>query len=91
MALYPIQEDMFKKMSKKRKKECGGKPGINGGYFADKNLKFGVNCYGVKKKPDPAKIVYIDDPIINADGDLKRQIDIKDIDVRPFNNKKWSE
>ena len=91
MALYPIQEDIFKKMSKKKKRECGKKAGINGGYFANKDLKFGVNCYGIKKKPDPAKIIYIDNPIINADGELKRQIYAKDIDIRPFNNIKWSE
>ena len=37
--LYPIQS---------RKKGCG-EIGINGGYF-DKNLKFGVNCYGLNPK-----------------------------------------
>ena len=31
--------------------ECG-KPGINGGYFSDPTMKFGVNCYGVKPDPD---------------------------------------
>ena len=25
-----------------------GMPGINGGYFDNPELKFGVNCYGVK-------------------------------------------
>ena len=29
------------------KKSCG-RPGLNGGYFDNPNLKFGVNCYGVK-------------------------------------------
>ena len=27
-----------------------GNPGINGGYFANPDLKFGVNCYGIKPK-----------------------------------------
>ena len=35
--------------------ECG-KPGINGGYFSDPTMKFGVNCYGVKPDPDSNNI-----------------------------------
>ena len=27
-----------------------GRPGVNGGYFDNPNIKFGVNCYG--QKPD---------------------------------------
>ena len=34
----------------KAKNNCG-RPGINGGFMANPNLKFGVNCFG--KKPDP--------------------------------------
>ena len=33
-----------------RQNDCG-QVGINGGYFDDPNLRFGVNCYGVKRKP----------------------------------------
>ena len=29
--------------------DCG-RPGINGGYFDNPNLKLGVNCWGVKRK-----------------------------------------
>jgi hypothetical protein len=34
-------------------KNACGRPGINGGYFANPNIKFGANCYGVKP-PAPA-------------------------------------
>ena len=33
----------YKKVLKGHRDDCG-KPGINGGYFKDKDLKFGVNC-----------------------------------------------
>ena len=52
MALYPTQYESWKKIQsgpEKYRNNCG-KPGINGGYFENSQLKFGVNCYG--KKPE---------------------------------------
>ena len=50
--LYPTQYSEWKKRQEGKgtadqKNECG-RPGINGGYFDNPHLKFGVNCYGVK-------------------------------------------
>jgi hypothetical protein len=52
MALFPTQKETWKKLqdSDKHKNDCG-RPGINGGYMANPNLRFGVNCYGVKPAP----------------------------------------
>ncbi len=52
LALYPTQYSEWKKRQEGKgtadqKNECG-RPGINGGYFDNPHLKFGVNCYGVK-------------------------------------------
>ena len=52
MALYPTQYSEWKRLQdsgvdEDLKKSCG-RPGLNGGYFDNPNLKFGVNCYGVK-------------------------------------------
>jgi hypothetical protein len=49
MALFPTQKSSWKKLQDfpKHKHDCG-RPGINGGYFKNPYLKFGVNCYGVK-------------------------------------------
>lgn len=41
-AFYPVQKCLGNDCEK-----CG-EPGINGGYFGQKNLKFGANCYGIK-------------------------------------------
>ena len=53
-AYYPVQQCEFDKnkgindrLPDNDKNYCGI-PGINGGYFANPHLKFGVNCYGVK-------------------------------------------
>ena len=52
MAYFPTQKNTWTELQKnpKAKNNCG-RPGINGGFMANPNLKFGVNCFG--KKPDP--------------------------------------
>ena len=53
LALYPTQKETWDKLQqgpKKHRNDCG-KPGLNGGYFENPYLKFGVNCYGNKPKP----------------------------------------
>ncbi len=52
MAVYPTQEKFYDELQKgpaSHREDCG-KPGINGGYFSDKDMKFGVNCYGNKPR-----------------------------------------
>ena len=50
-ALFPMQKDSWDKLKEEKKTECG-KPGLNGGYFPDKEFRIGVNCYGMKPEPD---------------------------------------
>lgn len=50
MALYPTQRDTYEKLQKgpaEYRNACG-QMGVNGGYFDNPDLAFGVNCYGVK-------------------------------------------
>jgi len=62
MALYPIQTKFYDNLtSDNKEKGICGKPGINGGYFKDSKLKFGVNCYGYKPKPDNNSLIYLED------------------------------
>ena len=51
MALFPTQKNTFDNLQKipGHEHDCG-RPGINGGYMANPNIKFGVNCYGYKPK-----------------------------------------
>jgi hypothetical protein len=50
MALYPTQHATWEKLQKgpAEYRDACGKPGVNGGYFDNPELAFGVNCYGVK-------------------------------------------
>ena len=96
LALFPIQQSFYEQLQKdkKLKKQCG-KPGINGGFFKNKNLKFGVNCYGPKPDPIDSQIVYGKNNSCNVDRSIllayEKRLASGDIDVRPFNRNKWSD
>ena len=49
-AVYPTQKDTWNKLQHgpdDEKSACGN-PGVNGGYFDNPEMRFGVSCYGVK-------------------------------------------
>ena len=93
MALYPTQQKTWNKLQKKKNKNKCGKPGLNGGYFQDTSLKLGVNCYGYKPNPHKEQIVYFNKGSTKQTTttlDNEFVIDRNTIQVRPFNNSKWS-
>jgi hypothetical protein len=57
MALYPTQKEYWAKlqMDNRQRDQCG-QPGLNGGYFENKDFKFGANCYGQKPSPKPNEV-----------------------------------
>jgi hypothetical protein len=55
MAVYPTSDDTYKKLQggpEDQQLACG-RPGVNGGFFDNPELRYGVNCYG--KKPSQSK------------------------------------
>ena len=50
MAFFPTQKNTWNKLQLKKRKNACGRPGINGGYMKNKNIRFGVNCFGFKPK-----------------------------------------
>tara|TARA_B100001094_G_C18158779_1_gene788094 strand:- start:1173 stop:1991 length:819 start_codon:yes stop_codon:yes gene_type:complete len=94
LALYPIQKEFYDKLQydPNKRTNCGF-PGVNGGYFENKNIKFGVNCYGPKPKPKQEYIQYKKD---KEDDDLtptetvQEPIDYDTLNITPFNTDKWS-
>lgn len=96
LALFPIQPKFYDQIQNdsQLKNKCG-KPGINGGFFKNKNLKFGVNCYGPKPDPIDSRIVYSSDNSCNVDkriiDEYEKRLKSGDIDVRSFNRNKWSD
>jgi hypothetical protein len=92
-AYYPTQKCNWEKKSKKEREACG-KPGINGGFFSDKKLRFGVNCFG--KKPEGKIIKIKDDKCGSEDGGNGEKCSynsrnrLETDEIAPFNDNTWS-
>ena len=104
MALFPTQKSTWNKLqgSDKTKNACG-RPGINGGYIKNKNVRFGVNCYGKKPKPSNSESALMkanatpNIPMSAADKAMQSKMDMlkknadKFLVLNSFNRNKWSE
>ena len=99
MALFPIQKKTYDKLQQVEGHEhdCG-RPGINGGYFEDSSIKFGVNCYGIKPEINTPSEKLMNNmtffPQSEKDLLMKEKLDflktkIDDLIISPFNVKKW--
>ncbi len=100
MALYPTQTEKWNTLQgiKGHEHDCG-RPGINGGYIDNPNVRFGVNCYGYKPKitPEEARNM-MNSPLYpksKAEIEFDKRVDywrtkIHDIVVAPFNHNSWS-
>ena len=103
MAYFPTQKETWNKLQKNElhKNSCG-RPGINGGYFENPYIKFGVNCFGKKPKPTDLEKqmmqAQIDEPIPQTEEEIALQEKVKYyqengdqlLQVNSFNKKKWS-
>jgi hypothetical protein len=100
MALFPTQQQTFNNLQKipKHEHDCG-RPGINGGYIANPNVKFGVNCYGYKPKitDQEEQIMNVSTPypLTKEDLDFQNRVDywknqINTVLISPFNYKSWN-
>jgi hypothetical protein len=100
MAFFPTQEAKWKKLQKieGHKHDCG-RPGINGGYIANPNVRFGVNCYGYKPDITPYESELMNSstgiPVTKKEKEFEKLVNtwktkIPDIVLAPFNNKTWS-
>ncbi len=92
-AYYPTQKCNWEKKGPEEKLKCGN-PGLNGGFFADPSLKFGVNCYGKKPK---GRVARLKDPVCNGGGNycqLPQNFGasnrLETDEISPFNIDKWN-
>lgn len=100
-AIFPTQKDTWEKLQsgpEEQRMACG-RPGVNGGFFDNPELRFGVNCYGAKpsqSKHDEEAIakrtgVPLTPSGIEFDKKVSKYRDQADnIGVLPFNGDKWS-
>jgi hypothetical protein len=100
MALFPTQQTTFDNLQKIKghENDCG-RPGVNGGYMINPNLRFGVNCYGNKPKitDEEEELMKYTTPYAETAEDIAFQKRVEfwknkvgDILVSPFNYNTWS-
>lgn len=100
LALFPTQYEKWFNLQKieNHKHDCG-RPGINGGYIKNKNVKFGANCYGVK--PDITQKERItmrnayEYPLTQEDIEFNNRVkywknNLSMVSYSPFNHNKWN-
>jgi hypothetical protein len=100
MALFPTQQNTYDKLQKieGHENDCG-RPGVNGGYMKNPEIKFGVNCYGYKPRMTPeeedlmaTRPIY---PKTEKDIAMENRVTywkdkLTEILVSPFNHQTWS-
>lgn len=100
MALFPTQQKTWDKLQtiEGHEQDCG-RPGINGGYMANKALRYGVNCYGYKPRITKTEKEMMDEneiyPKTKEDEAIEKRTEywknkLSEILVSPFNHDKWS-
>jgi len=100
MAYFPTQKKTFDYLQgvEGHENDCG-RPGINGGYIANPNVRFGVNCYGYKPKiTEQEQEIMENEPLYPRtlrDRQQEKRVDfwrkrVPEILVAPFNRNVWS-
>lgn len=99
-AVFPTQESTFNNLQagpEDQRMACGV-PGVNGGYFDNPEMRFGVNCYGVKPSENEADAK----AIMAQNGDLSPEAlkfdrkvlnyksEMGQIPVNPFKPGTWT-
>ena len=101
MAVYPTQSETWQQLQEgpEAQRNACGRPGLNGGYFDNPELRFGVNCYGVKpdQKDHDATAVASGDaaPLSPAGLDFEKKVakyrgEANSISILPFSKSAWS-
>lgn len=101
MALFPTQYKHWKHLQKIKghENDCG-RPGVNGGYIDNPNVRFGVNCYGHRPKITPLESEIMETspeyPITRQQQKFNEKVEkmkqkLEDILVSPFSPNSWSE
>jgi len=99
LALFPTQQKTYDQLqqTKGHENDCG-RPGVNGGYIANQEVKFGVNCYGNKPKitQQEEELMKTATPYPESEKDIafQKRVDfwknkVDQILVSPFNYDTW--
>ena len=104
-AYFPTQKNTWDKLQKtKKSKNACGRPGVNGGFIENPNVRFGVNCYGVKpvaktsdldwmKAQDPTMLLNAktpEDVFLQAKVQFWKDNANNMLKINSFNRNKWT-
>lgn len=100
LALFPTQKKTYNTLQTipGHENDCG-RPGVNGGYIANPNVRYGVNCYGYKPKmsDEEEELMKTSSPYPETREDkiFQEKVDfmknnLDQILVSPFNHNTWS-
>lgn len=100
MAFFPTQKNSWEELQKteKSKNKCG-RPGVNGGFFANPNIRFGVNCFGQKPAATANDLETLEKnkirpiPQTEEEKKLDQKVEFwknKHVNLNSFNKNKWS-
>jgi len=103
-AYFPTQKETWQKLQKSEStKNACGRPGVNGGFIANPNVRFGANCFGKKPKPSNNDLAALSaasagNNIPKSPEDLRLEQKIafwkknrdKLLQINGYNNNKWS-
>jgi hypothetical protein len=100
MAVYPTQKGTYEELQQGPEDQRGacGKPGLNGGYFDNPELRFGVTCSG-RRPPqsshDATSVTSGSTRPLTASGlEFEKKVqqfkaESDNLGILPFNNEKW--
>ena len=100
MALYPTQYEKWERLQEipGHEHDCG-RPGLNGGYIANPEVRFGANCYGMKPEADKDDLramrhtpLY---PLTPEEVAFRKKVakwrrKLGTLDISPFNSRRWN-
>ena len=100
VASYPTQNATWEKLQQGPEEQRGtcGRPGVNGGFFDNPELRFGVNCYGSKpaQSQHDAKTISKgnNEPMTPGMLDYDKKVahfrsEADHIGISPFNSTTW--
>lgn len=99
LAVYPTSDNTYEKLQQgpEEQRMACGKPGVNGGFFDNPELRFGVNCFGKKPLQSAHDIVELGKnappgpEALEFDKKVNKfKTEAESIGIVPFNSDKWS-
>lgn len=100
-AVYPTQQATYEKLQAGPEDQRGacGVPGVNGGYFDNPDIRYGVNCYGDRPSENETDVrnkmgangVMTQDGLAYNRKVQDYKAHMTEIPVNPFSEQVWSE